>query len=626
MSFIDVKQLAHKFHITDAEGNVIQEKWAVKDVDFQAVKGKFIAVIGKNGSGKSTFARHLNGLLVPDEGTVLIAGKDTTQTSQLLDIRKTVGMIFQNPDNQIVGNSVAEDVGFGLENLGIESNQIWKQVYEALEQTGLSGYVNRNANRLSGGQKQRLAIASVMAMKPECIVMDEATAMLDPAGSRQILELVRTMNQKYGFTIIMITHHISEIAQADYVYVMKDGNIYMEGTPKTILSQPEQLEAAGLETVFSQRVWHTLAKVCRKNDKICAEKQLPETMQEPEGECLQEDAVLDMDSLVEKLREIIVCKPLVRTESAFKEPELSSKDGGSVQKIESKSSEEEIQKNFSMEQPVIIKAEHVDYMYTSGQNKIQALKDISFQIRKGEMVAVVGQTGSGKSTLLQLLNGLLRTDTGTLVVNDIIIQNEKNLKKLRQKIGFVFQYPEYQLFETTVLKDVMYGPLNFGFSKEEAKQSAIRALELVGIAESQYEQSPLDLSGGQKKKVALAGILAYQPEILILDEPMAGLDAESRKNLFAIIKTLNEKQGITVLMVSHDMNDVYEMTNHLLVMHQGRLVYDGDVEGALADADFTQQYDLEIPDIIQFRQKLAKDIPLFGRNLDEIVDEIQAYI
>ena len=219
MSFIQVKKLGHKFNIKDKDGNVTGEKWAVKDMDFVAHKGQIIAVLGRNGSGKSTFARHLNGLYAPNQGTVWIQGDsdvlDTSREDDLLAIRRAVGMIFQNPDNQMVGNTVAEDVGFGLENLGFEAEEIWERINEVLRLTGMEAYLERNVSHLSGGQKQRLAIASVMAMSPECIVMDEATAMLDPVGSRQILDTLYHLNREFGIAIIMITHRMEEKVRED---------------------------------------------------------------------------------------------------------------------------------------------------------------------------------------------------------------------------------------------------------------------------------------------------------------------------------------------------------------------------------------------------------------------------
>ena len=270
MSFIQVRKLGHKFNIKDKDGNVTGEKWAVKDMDFDAHKGQIIAVLGRNGSGKSTFARHLNGLYAPNQGTVWIQGDsdvlDTSQEGDLLAIRRAVGMIFQNPDNQMVGNTVAEDVGFGLENLGFQTEEIWERINEVLRLTGMEAYLERNVSHLSGGQKQRLAIASVMAMSPECIVMDEATAMLDPVGSRQILDTLYHLNREFGITVIMITHRMEETVRADQIYVMDDGNVELIGAPYEIYPQVEKLEQLGLDSLLPYKLLHEL-KVDYSDDK-----------------------------------------------------------------------------------------------------------------------------------------------------------------------------------------------------------------------------------------------------------------------------------------------------------------------------------------------------------------------
>lgn len=239
---------------------------------------------------------------------------------------------------------------------------------------------------------------------------------------------------------------------------------------------------------------------------------------------------------------------------------------------------------------------------------------------------MAGQTGSGKSTLLYMLNGIYRPMGGTLKVDGIDVGKTKNLKELRKKIGFVFQYPEYQLFESTVLADVMYGTLNFGMSKAEAEQAAREALALVNISEEYFEYSPFDLSGGQKKRVALAGILAYKPEILILDEPVAGMDPKSKRELFALIRRLHEERNITVIFVSHDMKDVYEIADRILVMGQGKLVYDGAVEQAFGTPEIVEKLGLEMPEMAMFREALLPEIRLTARSMAGVIDELRDYI
>lgn len=231
---------------------------AITGVSLEVQKGQFIAVLGHNGSGKSTLAKHLNALLVPTEGTVWIDGRNTADENEVWNVRQTAGMVFQNPDNQIVASVVEEDVGFGPENIGVPTEEIWKRVDDSLQKTGMTAYRKHSPNRLSGGQKQRVAIAGVMAMKPSCIVLDEPTAMLDPNGRREVLEAVRELNQKEGVTVILITHNMEEVIAADLVFVMDYGRIEMQGTPREIFSQVEKLQELRLDVPAVTLLAHEL--------------------------------------------------------------------------------------------------------------------------------------------------------------------------------------------------------------------------------------------------------------------------------------------------------------------------------------------------------------------------------
>jgi len=247
MGIIKARQLVHEYIRRDEEGNVESIQTALDHVDIDVQPGSFIAVLGHNGSGKSTFAKHINVLLSPTEGTIWVDGKDTKDTSLTNSIRQSAGMVFQNPDNQIIASIVEEDVGFGPENLGVPTDEIWTRVEESLKSVGMMKYRNHSPNRLSGGQKQRVAIAGVMAMEPKCIILDEPTAMLDPNGRKEVLRAVHELNEKKGVTVILITHYMEEVVDCDDVFVMDSGKVVMHGTPKEIFSQVETLKKHRLD-------------------------------------------------------------------------------------------------------------------------------------------------------------------------------------------------------------------------------------------------------------------------------------------------------------------------------------------------------------------------------------------
>ncbi len=260
MNIIDVSKLVFEYIRRDDEGNVEGITTAVDHVDMEIKQGDFVAVLGHNGSGKSTLAKHLNAILYPTEGTVWVDGKDTQDEENLIPIRKSAGMVFQNPDNQIIGQIVEEDVGFGPENLGVETQKIWERVEESLKAVGMYKYRKKSPNRLSGGQKQRVSIAGVLAMHPKCIILDEPTAMLDPSGRKEVIRAVRALNEVEGITVILITHYMEEVVHADKVYVMDKGRVEMQGTPKEIFSQVEKLKSLRLSVPQVTLLAHELKK------------------------------------------------------------------------------------------------------------------------------------------------------------------------------------------------------------------------------------------------------------------------------------------------------------------------------------------------------------------------------
>lgn len=542
MSIIKSENLVHRFSVTDENDNVIEENSALDGVNIEVEEGQFIAILGHNGSGKSTFARHINALLTPDEGTLYVNGWDTKDESKLWQIRQNAGMVFQNPDNQIIATVVEEDVGFGPENLGVPTEEIWERVEKALSAVGMLEYRHSSPNKLSGGQKQRVAIAGVVAMKPKCIVLDEPTAMLDPNGRKEVLKTVKELNKQENVTVILITHHMNEVIDADKVFVMDSGKVVLEGTPREIFSKVSELKKLGLDVPQATEIAYNL-----KGKGIDL------------GDC-----VLSIKEFKERYKQV------------------TGKDIASLNLQESHSMlDENLDENISDKEDankkLILEAKNLSYVYEEGTaNEKGALDEVSLNIHEGEFLAIIGHTGSGKSTLIQHLNGLMRADSGSIYFNgEDIYAKEFSMPFLRKHVGLVFQYPEHQLFETTVLTDVCFGPKNLGLSKDEVVEAAKKALKQVGLGEEYYEKSPFELSGGEKRRVAIAGVLAMNPEVLILDEPTAGLDPKGRDKILNQLKKLQTERNIAIVLVSHSMEDVAKYAERLVVMSGGKKLYDG---------------------------------------------------
>lgn len=279
MSILKIKDLVHKYVTYGDTEEDKQEIAAIDHIDINVEKGEFVAILGKNGSGKSSLAKHINGLLMPTEGTVYIKGMDTKDESTLLKVRQSAGIVFQNPDNQIVGTTVEEDTAFGPENLGIASKDIWTRITAALTGVGMIAYKEASPNHLSGGQKQRVAIAGIMSMEPECIVLDEPTAMLDPEGRRYVLSLVKALNKEKNITILMVTHHMEEVILADRIIVMDQGKIIMDGKPKEIFSRVDEMKTLGLEVPYATELaWELKKEGVNLSDTITTKEELVEEL------------------------------------------------------------------------------------------------------------------------------------------------------------------------------------------------------------------------------------------------------------------------------------------------------------------------------------------------------------
>ncbi len=532
MSMVKTDKLVFEYEKRDEEGNVIGTQRAIDEVDIQIEKGRFIAILGHNGSGKSTFAKHINALLVPGGGTMWVGGRDTKDEDELWNIRQSAGMVFQNPDNQIIATVVEEDVGFGPENLGVPTKEIWQRVDDALEKVGMTEYRYRSPNKLSGGQKQRVAIAGVVAMRPECIVLDEPTAMLDPNGRKEVIRTVRDLQKQEKVTVILITHYMEEVTDADYIYVMDKGKVVMEGKPEQIFSKVDLLKHYRLDVPQATAVADELI---RKGFPVSA------------GTLTREALCREVVSLARERGRIQ--DPLGK--EVYRDEVKSRPDGDPV-----------------------LRLKNLNYNYNPGTAyEKHAMKGVDLDIWQGEFIGIIGHTGSGKSTLIQHLDGLIRATGGELFFQgENIYQEGYSMKTLRQQVGLVFQYPEHQLFEADVLSDVCFGPKNQGLSDEECRQRAKEALQMVGFPETLYNASPFDLSGGQKRRVAIAGVLAMRPKVLVLDEPTAGLDPKGRDDILDQIALLQKTTHMTVILVSHSMEDVARYVDRIIVMNRGEKI------------------------------------------------------
>ena len=588
MSMIKTDNLIFEYEKRDEEGNVIGTHRAIDEVNLDIEPGQFIAILGHNGSGKSTLAKHMNAILVPSGGTMWVDGKDTKEEENLWDVRQTAGMVFQNPDNQIIGTVVEEDVGFGPENLGVSTEEIWQRVEKSLSAVGMIEYRHHSPNKLSGGQKQRVAIAGVVAMCPKCIVLDEPTAMLDPNGRKEVLRTVEELRKREHVTVILITHYMEEVIGADRVIVMDQGHVVMDGTTREIFSQVELLKKYRLDVPQVTMLAHGLKQ---------------------RGLDIKE-GILTTNELIEALEKV--------------------GDWRQNQKKTYVGHAETVVKKEKKENP-ILKLEHIEYVYSSGTAyEKRALKDINLDIYEGEFVGVIGHTGAGKSTRIQQLNGLMKATSGALYYNGENIYDEKyNLRQLRNNVGLVFQYPEHQLFEIDVLTDVCFGPKNQGLTEEECKKRAIEALELVGLSEKYYDTSPFDLSGGQKRRVAIAGVLAMRPKVLVLDEPTAGLDPKGRDEILDQIAYLQKERNLTVILVSHSMEDIAKYVDRIVVMNKGRKMYDGEPKEVFAHYKELEKVGLAAPQVTYIMHALYEKgmhVNTEVTTIEEAVDEIMKEI
>ncbi len=532
---------------------------ALDGIHLEIGAGEYVVIVGHNGSGKSTLARHLNALLLPTRGNVWVNGWNTRDPARRREIRSTVGMVFQNPDNQIVATIVEEDVAFGPENLALPHPEIVRRVDWSLEQVDMQPYRHRAPHLLSGGQKQRVCIAGVLAMRPRVLVLDESTAMLDPLGRQEVQRVARRLNREEGTTVVAITHFMEEAVHADRVVVMEAGRIVLQGTPREVFGQVERLRELHLDVPPITR----LAQALHGHDPR-------------------------FPAQVLTLQEFLDAFQAWRNGRPLRVPPWQPPDSRPVR-------------------GPCIRMEGVGHRYMKGTPlEVQAIHGVDLELREGEVLGLIGHTGSGKSTIIQHMNALLRPDQGTVTVfGQDVTAPTTDVRAIRRRVGLVFQQPETQLFERFVGDDVAFGPRNLGLSRSEVRERVRRAMEWVGLGfEAFKDRMTFGLSGGEKRRVALAGVLALQPQVLVLDEPTAGLDPRGRRRFLDLLRELHGR-GMTLVLVSHNMEELAEMCHRMYVIAGGTTALEGPPEEVFGQGARLQEMGLDVPPVTQVFERLA---------------------
>ncbi|BBF45007.1 ATPase component STY3233 of energizing module of queuosine-regulated ECF transporter [Lachnospiraceae bacterium KM106-2] len=541
MSFITVEHLKYRYPHT--------KKLVLDDVSFEIEKGEFIGIIGENGSGKSTLSQAFVGL-IPQfykgayGGKVTVGGMDT-KTTPISEICQHVGLVFQNPFNQLSGakDTVYEEIAYGLHNLGIPRAEMIERIDRVMNLLGIAQYKHRNPFDLSGGQMQRVALASIMVMNPDVLILDEPTSQLDPAGSEEVFQAVEKL-AKSGITIIMIEHKIEKVAKyCDRILLLQEGKVQRFDTPGKVFSD-DNIEKFGVGLPAFTRISKALG--IKKADNT-----YPVTLTE-----------------------------ILRERKQFPQEH----------KIE-----------YEMES---IQYEHkfnIDDMSFGYETHSSIIKDMNLLV-DSRSTTIIGQNGAGKTTLVKMLKGLLKPVSGHIYYQETDM-SDKSVAMLAGMIGYVFQNPDDQIFKYRVMDEVMFGPLNIGMDRKEAKKKAEEALQLVGLIGVE-NKNPYDLELSQRKMVAIASVVAMDTDVIILDEPTIAQDYKGRETIKHIIEQLSNK-GKTVIAILHDMDLVAECFKRVIVMAHGYILSDGTPTQVFADESVLEKACVTQPYITQLCRKMG---------------------
>ena len=530
---------------------------ALDGVDFSVEKGEFIGIIGENGAGKSTLSQAIMGL-VPQfykgayGGKIMVDGLEAGKTP-VAQLCGHVGLVFQNPFNQLSGakDNVYEEVAFGMQNLGVPAEEMKKRVEEALKLLDIWQYRDRNPFDLSGGQMQRVAIASVLVMRPDVMILDEPTSQLDPQGSDEVFQAVEKLTNS-GITILLIEQKIEKMAAyCDQILLLHKGKQIAFDTPQKVFSLKNLEEYGILAPAFT--------RICKAEQVTLPDGTYPVTVEEAAG--------------------------VLKAKHGSVGNAGNAEDGKSVEKVG----------NVETEQFCI---ENLDFSYLAD---VPVIKALNMKLDK-RPTAIIGQNGAGKTTLVKLLKGLLKPVSGSIYFHGEDISG-KTVAMLAGNVGYVFQNPDDQIFKYNVMDEILFGPLNIGMDPERAKKEAERALELTGL-KGKEKENPYDLELYERKMTAIASVLAMDTDVLILDEPTIAQDWKGRQIIGGIIRSLAER-GKLVIAILHDMDFVAENFERVIIMAHGQVLADGTAKEVFAQEEALQKARLQKPYVMQLCEALG---------------------
>jgi energy-coupling factor transport system ATP-binding protein len=525
---------------------------ALRGVSFAQAAGEMIGVMGASGAGKSTLAKCLN-RIVPEfedgefHGAIRIAG-ESIELLRVCDVAPKVGMVFQDFESQLFSTNVAHEVAFAMEQVGMDRAEMDRRIMPALEAVGLRGFEHRDPMSLSGGEKQRLAIASVLALRPSLIVLDEPTTDLDPEGRAEVFELIKKLRAQ-GLSLIVIEHESEELRAADRIIVLREGEIAADGPPAEVFSRTELLTACG---VRPPGLGHAL--------ELLGIDVQPKSVEEAH------------DAIVRAYPRIATS--LVRSVVDNVEPAASSG-------------------------LPFIGIENVSFSYTGGP---RVLDSIDLKVEAGEFVAIVGQNGSGKTTLAKHIVGLLQPATGRVTI-DGKDRSQMRPAETARAVAYVFQNPDHQIFAATVEDEVAFGPRNFGLPDDEIQRRCDEALNAVGL-QNERQSDPFLLSKGERQRLAVASVLVLRPRMLILDEPTTGLDHREQLRMMALVRDLN-RAGIAIVIITHTPWLVAEYARRVVLMRKGAKIFDGGVREFFMQDELLRASSFRAPEITELSRRFG---------------------